>query len=109
MEYLVEERSLAADDEGYLLEPDYSDLVCEAIAAAERVSLDEDHGTLLNYLRDQYCEQDHTPNFPTELKDVSEQSSNCDSKRLYDLFALGPAKQGARIAGLPKPYGKGGY
>jgi tRNA 2-thiouridine synthesizing protein E len=32
-----------------------------------------------------------------------------DSKFLYDLFPLGPAKQGARLAGLPQPFGKGGY
>ncbi|HYA59522.1 MAG TPA: TusE/DsrC/DsvC family sulfur relay protein [Burkholderiaceae bacterium] len=109
MEYLVDGKSFLADDEGYLLEPDYSDSVCEAIAAAEGVSLDEDHWAVINYLRDQYREHGHTPNFRTLLKDVSEQISNCDSKRLYDLFPLGPAKQGVRIAGLPKPFGKGGY
>ena len=30
-------------------------------------------------------------------------------KSLYDLFPLGPAKQGAKVAALPQPYGKGGY
>jgi tRNA 2-thiouridine synthesizing protein E len=109
MEYLVNGKSLAADDEGYLLEPDYADSVCEAIAEAEAISLDEDHWTVINYLRDRYRENGHTPNFRTMLKDVSERIANCDSKRLYDLFPLGPAKQGARIAGLPKPFGKAGY
>lgn len=41
MEYLANGKNLAADDEGYLLEADYSDSVCEAIVAAEGVSLSE--------------------------------------------------------------------
>jgi len=73
------------------------------------VSLDEDHWTVINHLRDQYREHGYTPKFRTMLKDVNEKISNCDSKLLYDLFSLGTAKKGARIAGLPKPFGKGGY
>ncbi|MCK7580013.1 MAG: TusE/DsrC/DsvC family sulfur relay protein [Chromatiales bacterium] len=42
------------------------------------------------------------------LKDLAELLPHHDSKTLYDLFPGGPAKQGVRIAGLPKPFGKGG-
>jgi tRNA 2-thiouridine synthesizing protein E len=43
------------------------------------------------------------------LKDVQNLWPEKDSKALYDLFPLGPAKQGAKVAGLPQPKGKGGY
>jgi tRNA 2-thiouridine synthesizing protein E len=43
------------------------------------------------------------------LKGVNEFWPEADSKALYDLFPIGPAKQGAKVAGLPQPYGKGGY
>jgi len=33
---------------------------------------------------------------------------DADSRFLYDLFPVGPAKQGAKVAGLPQPYGQGG-
>jgi len=109
MEYQIEGRTVQADDEGYLLEPDFSEVVCTVIAAAEGLTLSEDHRTVIRYLREQYREHGHTPNFRAMLKDVAELIDGCDSKRLYDLFPLGPAKQGTRIAGLPKPFGKGGY
>jgi len=109
MEYEIDGRTVAADEEGYLLEADYSDSVCPVIAAAEGIELTDAHWTMIRYLRDRFREDGHTPNFRTMLKDAEELLAGCDSKRLYDLFPMGPAKQGARIAGLPKPYGKGGY
>ncbi len=109
MQYVVDGKALAADEEGYLVEADFSPAVGEAIAAAEGLTLSDEHRTVIKYLQDQYREHGHTPNFRTMLKDVGELIDGCDSKHLYDLFPLGPAKQGARIAGLPKPFGKGGY
>ncbi|MDE1982544.1 MAG: TusE/DsrC/DsvC family sulfur relay protein, partial [Betaproteobacteria bacterium] len=56
-----------------------------------------------------YKEHGQTPNFRNMLKDIQDFMPEADSKFLYDLFPMGPAKQAAKIAGLPKPYGKGGY
>jgi tRNA 2-thiouridine synthesizing protein E len=109
MPYTVNGQDLETDDLGYLLEPDYSDEVVSVIAAAEGITLTDDHWTVVRYLRDQYREHGQTPNFRNMLKGVAEVLPDCDSKRLYDLFPTGPAKQGAKVAGLPQPYGKGGY
>lgn len=64
---------------------------------------------MLRYLREKFREDGHTPNFRNMMKDLEDLLPGCDSKKVYDLFPMGPAKQGVKIAGLPKPFGKGGY
>lgn len=109
MTYVVNGVELETDKDGYLLEPDFSEEVVRVIAQAEGITLIDDHWKVVNFLREQYREHGHTPNFRNMLKGVSEVIPGCDSKALYDLFPMGPAKQGAKVAGLPQPYGKGGY
>lgn len=109
MPYTVNGVELETDDQGYLLEPDFSDEVVPVIAAAEGITLTDDHWKVVNYLRDEYRENGHTPNFRNLLKGLEEILPGCDSKSLYALFPIGPAKQGAKVAGLPQPLGKGGY
>ncbi len=109
MPYTVNDREFETDELGYLLEPDYGDEIVHVIAAAEGITLTDDHWKVVAYMRDQYREHGQTPNFRNMLKGVAEILPGCDSKRLYDLFPTGPAKQGAKVAGLPQPYGKGGY
>jgi len=109
MPYHVNGRDLDTDDQGYLLEPDYSDEVVQVIAAAEQIALTDDHWKVIGYLREQFREHGQTPNFRTMVKDLAELLPGCDSKSLYALFPVGPAKQGAKVAGLPQPHGKGGY
>src|SRR5450756_306662 len=109
MGYIVDGVELEADEQGFLLEANFSDEVVRAIAAAEGVEPTDDHWEVINYLRDEYREHGHTPNFRNMLKGIGEIRPVIDSKYLYDLFPLGPAKQAAKIAGLPQPYGKGGY
>jgi len=109
MGYTVNGIELETDEQGFLLEPDYSEDAVRGIAAAEGITLSDDHWKVVNYLRDEYREHGHTPNFRNMLKGAAEILPGCDSKALYDLFPMGPAKQGAKVAGLPQPLGKGGY
>ena len=109
MGYVVDGVELETDDDGFVLEPNYSEEVVKVIAEAEGIALTDDHWAIVNYMRDQYREHGHTPNYRNMLKDMEEVLPGRDSKALYDLFPIGPAKQGAKVAGLPKPFGKGGY
>jgi tRNA 2-thiouridine synthesizing protein E len=109
MGYTVAGKEVETDGDGYLLEPDFSDEIVNIIAAEEGIELTPKHWEVVKYMRDQYREHGHTPNFRNMLKGVNEFWPEADSKALYDLFPTGPAKQGAKVAGLPQPYGKGGY
>jgi tRNA 2-thiouridine synthesizing protein E len=109
MSYTVAGKEVETDDDGYLLEPDFGDEIVNIIAAAEGIELTPRHWEVIKYMREQYREHGHTPNFRNMLKGVNEFWPEADSKALYDLFPTGPAKQGAKVAGLPQPYGKGGY
>jgi tRNA 2-thiouridine synthesizing protein E len=109
MTYHINGVDVETDGDGYLLEPDYSNEAVEAIAAAEGIALTPDHWKIIDYMREEYRENGHTPNFRNMVKGVQEFWPEADSKALYDLFPMCPAKQGAKIAGLPQPYGKGGY
>jgi TusE/DsrC/DsvC family sulfur relay protein len=109
MPYEVNGTELETDEQGYLLEADFSDDIVRVIAAAEGITLTDDHWKVVAYLRDEFREHGHTPNFRNMLKGLGEIIPGVDSKALYDLFPTGPAKQGAKVAGLPQPLGKGGY
>ena len=109
MGYLVNGVELASDADGYLIEPDFSEEAVTVIAAAEGIALSEAHWEVIRYLRDEFQANGHTPNFRNMLKGFQAIRPDADSKYLYDLFPIGPAKQGAKVAGLPQPYGKGGY
>lgn len=109
MGYTVNGVELETDEQGYLIEPDFGDDIVRVIAAAENIELTDDHWKVVAWLRDEYREHGHTPNFRNMLKGLGDVLPGCDSKVLYDLFPVGPAKQGPKVAGLPQPYGKGGY
>ncbi len=110
MGYLLNGIELEVDDENFLVEPVFDDAIVQIIATTEDISITEDHWLVVRYLRDQYREHGQTPNFRKMVKDFNEDHPGRDWKSyLYELFPKQPARQAARIAGLTKPYGKGGY
>ena len=110
MGYLINGVQVDADDEGFLLEADFSREASEAIAQAEGIVLTDEHWLVIEYLRGRFRDDGQTPNFRNMVKDFEQEHPGTDWKaRLYDLFPNQPARQGVRVAGLTKPFGKGGY
>ena len=110
MGYMLNGEELETGEDEFLLEANFSDEIVPVIAAAEGIALTDEHWTVVNYLRDTYKEDGHTPNFRNMLAGLDEVHPGTDwKKKLYELFPNQPSRQGARVAGLPKPFGKGGY
>ncbi|MBA3034301.1 MAG: TusE/DsrC/DsvC family sulfur relay protein [Gammaproteobacteria bacterium] len=112
MSYVINGVEKEADDYGYLLEPDYSEEAVQAIAAADNIQLTDDHMKVINFLREKFKEDGHTPNLRNLIKGLQDEGDmpHADSALLFELFPDGgAAKQGCRVAGLPQPKGKGGY
>ncbi len=110
MPYVLNGEELETGEENFLLEPNFSEEIVKIIADAEGIKLTDEHWQVINYMRDKYREDGHTPNFRNMLAEVEELHPGVDwKKKLYELFPNTPARQAARVAGLTKPYGKGGY
>ena len=52
MGYMIEGNELETDEDGYLLEPNFSDEAVNVIAAAEGIELTPKHWEVINYTRD---------------------------------------------------------
>ena len=107
-----EGQSIETNDNGYLLDTAaWSEGLAEVMAGADDIALSERHWDVINYLRDQYFNNNATqPNTRTIVKAMSDEwGEKVSQKDLYDLFPLDPSKQGGRIAGLPESRRKGGY
>jgi TusE/DsrC/DsvC family sulfur relay protein len=108
----VNGKSIETTESGFLVNPlDWDEEVAKALAEAEGIELTERHWDIINYLRDEYL--NNNQNQPMErvlLKDMGKKwGSKPSSKEVYQLFPLAPTKQGTKIAGLPEVHRKGGY
>lgn len=90
------------DAEGFFADPSrWSESMAPEIAAEEGIApLTDRHWTVIRFMRAEYLERGAGPNVRALGK-----TSGVEVKELYELFPRGPAKQAARIAGIPKPRG----
>jgi tRNA 2-thiouridine synthesizing protein E len=69
--------------------------------------LSAQHWKILRWIRSYYQDKGTAPNLRVMQKLMKDDlgAELADKKYLFDLFPYGPAKQGARYAGMPKPTG----
>lgn len=113
MTYVVNGKTLEANENGYLAnQDDWDKDVAHAIAAADGLALTQDHWDVIEYLRDAWFNHNgEQPNNRAILRAMQEkwQDRKVDNKTLFDLFPGNPSKQAGKVAGLPESLRKGGY
>ena len=108
----VQGKTIETDANGNLLNPqDWSRDVAEQLAAEEDIALTQEHWDVLEYLRDEYLNNNGNQPMERQInKDMGKRwSKKIGSKDLYKLFPRAQSKQGNKIAGLPFVARKGGY
>lgn len=91
---------------------DWNERIAEVIAEQEAVALTDKHWDVINYLRDEYINNNgNQPNTRNIVKAMAKiwNDKSVTAKTLYDLFPRDPSKQAGRIGGLPESRRKGGY
>lgn len=96
------------DANGYLLDAGAWDRdYAEAVAAEEGIGLTAAHWQVIEFLRDYHARYGQSPPMRVLVKAIAPLlgERQATSRRLYQLFPDGPARQACKIAGLPKPVG----
>ena len=112
MGYEVNGKTIETNANGYLVDMnDWNEDVAKVIAEAEGVELSDKAWDLINFLRDEYINNNaNQPNDRNIVKAMSAQwGEKIQSKDLYTLFPMQPSKQAGKIGGLPESRRKGGY
>ncbi|MCL1144154.1 TusE/DsrC/DsvC family sulfur relay protein [Shewanella gaetbuli] len=99
-------KAIETDKQGYLKNAhDWHEDMAAIIAATEEIELTEQHWEVIRFVREFYMEYKTSPAIRVLVKAIGQSlgAEKGNSKYLYTLFPVGPAKQATKIAGLPKP------
>jgi len=98
--------SLQLDPDGYLKHlSDWNESAAFELAALESIELHAAHWELIELVRRYYNEFDHAPAMRPLVKWIKLEAGPEKGNSIYrhKLFPVSPAKQLARVSGLPKP------
>ncbi|MEM7099800.1 MAG: TusE/DsrC/DsvC family sulfur relay protein [Pseudomonadota bacterium] len=98
--------NIVLDSEGYLEDlNDWTPAVADQLAHAEQLSLTQAHWEIIQELRTFYQKTDTSPAMRPLVKLVKDRwgPEKGNSIYLMQLFGESPAKNAAKIAGLPRP------
>jgi tRNA 2-thiouridine synthesizing protein E len=112
MAYEVDGKTLETTETGFLINmDDWNENVAGVIAESEGITLTDAHWDVINYLRDEYINNNGSqPNNRVMVKEMGARwGRKIASKDLFDLFPGNPSKQAGKIGGLPESMRKGGY
>ena len=95
-------KDIQRDADGHLANyKEWTEETAKDLAAEEGIeALTERHWKVINLMRKEFLEKGDAPSIRKLTKE-----SGIDTKELYALFSIGPAKKAAKIAGIPKPKG----
>ena len=106
MQLEIAGRTLALDDEGYLVDPaDWNEQLAEVLALREQVVLTGEHWTVIRFMREYYESHQIAPDARHVMKHLAEVKGAQASDRndLFQLFPYGYVKQACKIAGMRRP------
>lgn len=94
------------DADGYLTDlGDWTPALAESLAREESIELTPEHWQLIPLVQAYFTRFEHAPHMRPLVNWIKQQLGPDvgNSIYLHQLFPISPAKQLARIAGLPKP------
>jgi tRNA 2-thiouridine synthesizing protein E len=98
MERIIEGKTIAVNEEGYLTDfSQWDQTIAEVLAEEAGVALTPKHWEVLKYLQDEQKNQ-----VALSIRRIGK-SGIVDIKEFYQLFPTAPLKTATKIAGIPKP------
>ncbi len=97
---------IETDAQGYLKNiTDWHEAMAPMLALQENITLTAEHWEIVQFVRLFYLEFKTSPGMRMLVKAIAQKygTEKGNSRYLYRLFPEGPARQAAKIAGLPRP------
>lgn len=108
MSVCVFELDCETDNEGFPVRwADWSPQIAEEMAKIDDIELTAEQWEVIEFLRDYYREYKVAPAMRVLTRAIGKRMGidKGNTRYLFELFPMGPAKQACRYAGLPRPSG----